>query len=169
MGLNFYEGSEVKMIEITLANYEDVDTIVQILNKVTLYLHNKGINQWVFPWTKDMIENDVKEGLVYLLKVDGSPIGTFSIKDTNDINIDIVYPNNKYLYRVAILREYQGKGLGAEMVRFALDYSRKLNKSLYLDCWAGNSKLKSFYKSLGFDLLEEVPEEDYFISVFKAI
>jgi hypothetical protein len=42
-----------------------------------------------------------------------------------------------------------------------------MNKTLYLDCWAGNEKLKEFYFNNGFEYVGDFPEEDYFISVFK--
>jgi hypothetical protein len=38
---------------------------------------------------------------------------------------------------------------------------------LYLDCWAGNKKLRNFYSNAGFDFIGDFPEEDYMISVFK--
>ncbi len=156
------------MIKIRLAELKDSYAITELLNKVTLHLHNKGINQWVFPWNEDIIKDDIKEKLVYVLEVDNLVIGTFSIKDSNDVNVNIICPENKYLYRIAILPEYQGLCLGSKIIKFSLDYSRKMNKSLFLDCWAGNSKLKDFYKSEGFDLIGEIPEEGYFISVFKS-
>lgn len=103
-----------------------------------------------------------------MLVVEDLIVGTFSIKNTDNINVDSIEPENKYLYRIAILPEYQGKGLGLGIVEFSLDYSKNMGKSLYLDCWAGNKKLRSFYSNTGFDFIGNAPEEDYFISVFKS-
>jgi len=154
--------------QIRLAELKDKDIIVELLNKVTLYLHKKGINQWVYPWDTNRIKHDIENKLVYLLIVEDLIVGTFSIKDTDNINVDLIKPENKYLYRIAILPEYQGKGLGSSIVEFSLDYSKNMGKSLYLDCWAGNEKLRSFYSNTGFDFIGNAPEEDYFISVFKS-
>jgi hypothetical protein len=41
--------------QIRLAELKDKDIIVKWLNKVTLNLHNKGINQWIYPWNADVI------------------------------------------------------------------------------------------------------------------
>jgi len=99
--------------------------------------------------------------------VNSSIIATFSIKDTDYVNVPLIEAQNNYLYRVAVLPEYFGKSLGLKMVNYAMKLSRQMNKTLYLDCWAGNNKLREFYSGAGFELLGDVPEEDYMVSVFK--
>ncbi|MBS4537503.1 GNAT family N-acetyltransferase [Clostridium sp. D2Q-11] len=74
-----------------------------------------------------------------------------------------------YIYRIAVLPTYQGGNLGVNIVDYALNYSKNIGKELYLDCWAGNKKLRNFYSSSGFQMIGEVQEEDYFISVFKSV
>jgi len=73
-------------------------------------------------------------------------------------------PRSKYLYQIAILPEYQGKGIGKQITTFAQGLA---DLAVYLDCWAGNEKLKKFYTETGFKYLGDFPEEDYFISIFK--
>lgn len=153
---------------IRLAESNDNGTIVELLNKVTLNLHEKGINQWVYPWNPDEIEFDIEKGLIYVLLSDDMIAGTFSIKDTDNMDTGLIEPDNKYLYRIAILPEFQGKNLGKEIVKFALNYSAKMDKSLYLDCWSGNRKLRDFYSGAGFNLCGIVPENDYTVCVFKS-
>jgi GNAT superfamily N-acetyltransferase len=150
-----------------IANSKDIKDVVSLLNKATLKLHEKGINQWVYPWNPKEIEKDVLKKYVYLLKSDDLIVGTFSIKDMEPTDFFNVEPNSKYLYRLAISPEYQGKGLGLEILNYCFEYVRKMNVSLFLDCWAGNGKLRSFYKNAGFKHVGDFPEEDYFISVFK--
>ncbi|MDV3428373.1 MAG: GNAT family N-acetyltransferase [Bacillota bacterium] len=154
------------MIQIRSAEIKDTDSIVNILNKVTLHLHKKGINQWDYPWSYEKIEKDINSGHVYVISAEDLIIGTFSIKNIDKISIAEIEKGSKYLYRIGILPEYQGKNAGIKIINYTFEYSRKLNKSLYLDCWAGNEKLKSFYKNAGFDYLGDFPEGDYFISVF---
>lgn len=155
------------MNQIRLAYIQEKDIIVELLNKVTLFLHEKGINQWIYPWNPDEIGIDIQNKYTYVLIVDGKIVGTFSIKDINEFDFLSIEPQSKYLYRIAILPEYQGKNLGIEIVNYSCQYARKLNKTLYLDCWAGNEKLRNFYSSAGFEFIGDFPEEDYMISVFK--
>lgn len=153
--------------EIKLAEEDDIKIIVELLNKVTLNLHQKNINQWTYPWDFEELNADIKNRNVHVITADKLIIGTFSLKDMDDNVLHIIKPNNLYLYRIAILPVYQGKNIGLYAVNYACETSKHLRKILYLDCWAGNVKLKNFYLKAGFDYCGDFPEEDYMISVFK--
>lgn len=156
------------MIEqIRLAELEDVDDIVGLLNKVTLQLHKKGINQWIYPWDNEVIKRDIENKFVYLAILEDIIVATFSIKGTENMDVNLIESESKYLYRIAILPEYQGKNLGSRIIKFSIDYSKGIGKPLYLDCWSGNKKLLNFYSNAGLEFIGNVPEEDYIISVFK--
>lgn len=156
------------LYEIRLAGEDDVRIIVELLNKVTLNLHQKNINQWTYPWNFEEINIDIKNKNTYVITTDKLIVGTFSIKDMGiNMVLDISKPYNLYLYRIAILPRYQGKNIGLKVVNYAFQVSRNLRKTLYLDCWAGNIKLRKFYSKAGFDYCGNFQEEDYMISVFK--
>ncbi len=63
--------------------------------------------------------------------------------------------------------EAQGRGVGEAVCAWVKAYADSRRKSVYLDCWAGNEKLKDFYSKAGFDYLGDYPEEDYQISAFR--
>ncbi|MTI69841.1 MAG: GNAT family N-acetyltransferase [Firmicutes bacterium] len=151
---------------IRLANIDDCKKIIEILNNTTLNLHEKGIKQWAYPWSEDEILKDINKGYVYILLYDGEEVATFSIRDINNYVIEMD-SYNKYLYRIAILPKYQGRNLGMEIIDYSITYAGNLDKSLYLDCWAGNKNLRKFYLNAGFKYLGDFKEEDYMISVFK--
>lgn len=91
--------------KIRLVEKNDITKIVELLNKVTLNLHQKNINQ--------------------------------------------------------------GKNIGSKIINYAFEFSRNLGKTLYLDCWAGNIKLKNFYSEAGFEYCADFQEEDHMVSVFR--
>lgn len=156
------------LYEIRLAEEDDIRIIAELLNKVTLNLHRKNINQWTYPWDFEEINMDIKNKNSYVITIDKLIIGTFSVKDMG-INEELYIngPNNLYLYRIAILPEYQGKNIGLKVINYVFQISRNSRKKLYLDCWAGNIKLKEFYCKAGLDYCGDFQEEDYMISVFK--
>jgi ribosomal protein S18 acetylase RimI-like enzyme len=152
--------------EIRLAEKVDISAIVDLLNKVTLNLHQKNINQWTYPWDFEEISIDLKN--IYLITLNNLIVGTFSLKDMNiNAALHIIKSNNLYLYRIAILPECQGKNIGLKVINYACEISKDSKKILYLDCWAGNVNLKNFYFKAGFDFCGDFPEDDYMISVFK--
>jgi ribosomal protein S18 acetylase RimI-like enzyme len=135
---------------------------------VTLNLLRRSINQWTLPWDSHVIGGDIENGNVYIMTSNEYIIGTFSLRNmSSNLSINISESNNLYLYRIAILPECQGKDAGCELIDYAVQISRNLGKSLYLDCWAGNEKLKTFYSKAGFNYCGDFPEEDYQISLFK--
>jgi ribosomal protein S18 acetylase RimI-like enzyme len=154
--------------EIKLAQKENVLALVELLNIVTLNLHRKNINQWSYPWDTQIIERDIKNKNTYMISEQDKIVGTFSIKSIGTENwIPSVNRDDLYLYRIAILTEYQGNNIGLQAIDYACQISRNLKKTLYLDCWSGNEKLKAFYSKVGFSYCGDFPEEDYKISVFK--
>ncbi|CAM3722206.1 GNAT family N-acetyltransferase [Mesobacillus thioparans] len=150
-------------IEIRPAEIKDISEILSVLNAASLALHQKGVNQWDYPWDENQLLEQL--GFLYVVSVDGNIIGTFGIKDVRQWHVE---GEVKYLYQIAIHPEYQGKGYGATLVSWACQKARSYAERLYLDCWAGNEKLKSFYRENGFDYVGDFPEEDYYISIFRC-
>ncbi|WP_176167324.1 GNAT family N-acetyltransferase [Mesobacillus jeotgali] len=102
---------------------------------------------------------------MYASLIDGKIIGSFGIKKVAELH---VAESGNYLYQIAIQPEYQGRGYGALLTSWACKYSRGMGEDLYLNCWAGNEKLKNFYSENGFEYVGDFPEEDYYISIFKC-
>jgi len=153
---------------IKIAGTNEASLIVELLNCVTLDLHKKNINQWTYPWSIHEIGDEINEKHLYIIMKDYKMVGTFSLKDINaNFDVNFIKSSSLYLYRIAIFPEYQGKNIGKEIINYACRYSENVNKTLYLDCWAGNEKLRSFYLNGGFNFCGDFPEEDYMISVFK--
>ena len=154
-------------MEIRLANLEDCQQVVSVLNEVTIHLSRKGIEQWNYPWDSSIIQTQIKSNCSYVLLKDGVVIGTFCISCIDHIN-DVTVPlHSKYLSQIAISPAYQGQNYGKQITDFACALAKNNNKTLYLDCWAGNDKLRDFYERNGFEYVGDFPEEDYYISIFK--
>lgn len=154
------------MAKISQATQKDLKTILCILNKATLNLHSQGIMQWEFPWEAKEIKQEIQNGWVYLLSGEDKPIGTFFLRDMEPLNFLGSTGEDKYIFRIALLPPFQGKGLGMDIIQYARK-KLKPNRSLFLDCWAGNHKLRKIYARAGFTHLGDFIEEDYLISIFK--
>jgi GNAT superfamily N-acetyltransferase len=150
---------------IRLAQIQEADNIVSLLNETTLDLHHKGILQWTYPWNKEEIAQQIINSTVYVFLADEHIIGTFRIENTSSLFFrdSEIY----YLSQIALSPASQGRNMGSAITEFACSYARTMNKALFLDCWAGNETLKAFYKRNGFEHIGDYPEEDYFISVFR--
>lgn len=152
-------------MNIYLANEKDTTAILSILNEVTTHLHSKNIMQWEYPWQSVAIETDIKSQYQYIVKDKDNIAAVFSLKPMPD-NLWNLDETGLYLYRIAVLPDYQGQKIGQFLCNYVKDYVKENGKRVYLDCWAGNEKLKNFYRAAGFRYLGDFSEEDYFISVF---
>ena len=155
-------------MEIGIGVLKDLDGILEVLNAVTKKLLDRKVYQWEYPWEAALIEGDIREKLQFTVKDDSRIIAVFSIKDTSG---NAWEPENHsdqcYLYRIAVHPDAQGAGVGEAICTWVKTYAKNGNKTVYLDCWAGNEKLKTFYSKAGFDYLGDFPEEDYKISVYR--
>ena len=46
-------------------------------------------------------------------------------------------------------------------MNFACSLATEVKKTIFLDCWSGNDKLKKFYVNNGFESQGDFPEESY--------
>jgi GNAT superfamily N-acetyltransferase len=149
------------------ARLENSDEIVKLLNKVTLHLKSKGVNQWKHPWNPEEIILDINTENIYLLLFQGLIAGTFAIKKLEEEKFHLMKIGDYYIYRIALLPEFQGNNLGREIIDYACEYAERNFITIYLDCYSGNKKLREFYLKSGLDYVGDFPEEDYFVSVFR--
>lgn len=154
-------------MRIRLATLNDHQQVLDVLNKVTLNLHQKGINQWDYPWHANECSIDIKKNYAYVLLIEDKIVGTFFIKDIDCLSDLKIYSKSKYLYQIAILPDYQRNKLGSVIMNYACSLATDVNKALFLDCWSENDKLKKFYVNNGFESQGDFPEENYFITIFK--
>ena len=52
------------------------------------------------------------------------------------------------------------------MIQKAIEIVHSQGKVVVLDCWNGNQKLKEYYTKIGFKYIMDLPEDNYFISIF---
>jgi len=154
-------------LRIRLATLNDQQQVLDVLNKVTLDLHQKGINQWDYPWHANECSIDIEKNYAYVLLIEDKIVGTFFIKDIDCLSDLKIYSKSKYLYQIAILPDYQRNKLGSVIMNFACNLATDVNKAIFLDCWSENDKLKKFYVNNGFENQGDFPEDNYFITIFK--
>jgi len=142
----------------------DIYSLVNLINLTSKNLIEKGINQWEYPCDRRKVEEELEEGLIFMLESHGKIIGSFSIKDISTFDAIKLNKPVKYLYRVIISPNHQGNKLGNTIIQ----HLREVSGDIYLDCWAGNHKLKQFYTGNDCIYLGDFPEEDYMISVYRV-
>lgn len=98
----------MEIIKADMSYFESVKQITHdTINAVYPHYYPAGAVRFFLDYhSSENITKDIEEGKVYLLMNDGIPAGTVSING-NDIG------------RLFVLPEFQGRGFGSELLRFA--------------------------------------------------
>ena len=81
-----------------------------------------------------------------IVQVDGVDVGELLVE---------VRPGELFLARIALLPDWQGRGIGTAIVRGLIDCARELESALVLQVFTSNPRAASLYESLGFVRTEE--------------
>ncbi|WP_423761459.1 GNAT family N-acetyltransferase [Burkholderia sp. NLJ2] len=136
------------------ATADDVPALTQIRNDA----HAKKVAHGDYAWGKDgdgfserWVRNNVAEKEVYVVELDGAPVGTFSFGLDDDKHWGPQEPIAGYVHGLCVRQGFNGLGLGSFMLDWCARKVSGLNRRLVrLDCATENTKLCAYYESLGF-------------------
>ena len=97
-----------------------------------------GLAKW---WTADAIIPSIRAGRVTVAEVDGTVVG-----------IAVVGPHEKHLvlWKLYVLPEYQGKGIGSALVESVVASATGLHPEIRISYLEGNTLAEAFYRGKGF-------------------
>lgn len=151
----------LKVEEATSAHLFDV---VHILNQATLNQHQMDAVQWKYPWDLAEVMKNMTRNRSYIVKFNEQIVGSFFVKSKKAVDYKA---GSLYVNQIAVLPDFQGRGIGSYMIAFAKDMAEKEEKILYVDCPVESTKLVNFYVKNGLKNLGDYQENDYFITVFN--
>ncbi|ORX87930.1 acetyltransferase [Anaeromyces robustus] len=147
------------MIEIKPCTLEDIPTLVDVSCRtfaetfdndntpedMELYLEKN------FSATQLTKEFENKESQFVLAFIDGKCAAYMKI-NVGEAQTEKDYPNSLEIQRIYVLKEFKGKHVGTELIKYALDYGKKQNNLEYawLGVWEHNHPAIGFYKKFGF-------------------
>lgn len=142
---------------IDRAKSGDLDTVVAILQGASAWLRSRGLDQWPEGFAPpERIRPYIDRGEAWLVRDDGHPVATIKISAHADADAANLWtPAERrelalYLSKLAINQTYAGKGLGALVLRWAIDQAAQLGcKWARLDAWRTNADLLAYYESRG--------------------
>ena len=123
---------------------KDIDRIMDIWLESTIKAHNFISKEY---WENSY--NTVKE--VYIPMAE-----TFVYEGEEGIRGFISIINNEFIGALFVDKNYQGSGIGKELIDYAIDKYKKLNLAVYKE----NKKSVDFYINRGFKIVKEQANED---------
>lgn len=136
---------------IVRAEVEDFEQVASLLEEARAWLHARGIQQWVTPYPRELVAQEIERGEVYLAYIDGELAGTLTLQWSDEETWGKVADDAGYVHRLVTRRKFAARGLGLRLLRWAEETAASGGKKfLRLDCWAGNAVLCCYYESAGF-------------------
>lgn len=123
---------------------KDLDRIMDIWLESTIKAHDFIPKEY---WHNSY--NIVKNVYIPMAK-------TFVYEDDKCIKGFISIINNEFIGALFVATDYQGSGIGKELINYAIDRYKKLNLAVYKD----NKKSVEFYINRGFKIVKEQINED---------
>jgi ribosomal protein S18 acetylase RimI-like enzyme len=142
---------------------KDKKGVMSLFRSVTQDLQRQGIQQWdrFYP-NVIVIGDDLRNKNLFALAMDDQVVAAV-VLDTKQspkyaaLKWSDVRGNPACIHRLAVRPEYQGKGLGKQLLQFAEDHARKQgNTSIRLDVYTGNPGAVTMYNRAGYRQVGEV-------------
>ena len=160
------------MIEVKQASLADVVIVSSILKEAASWLRTTGRPMWRDDeLNPDRIDQDVQNGLFYLALYDDEPAGTikFQLQDSR-FWPDLPSNDAAHVHRVAVKRQFAGRGVSSRMLEWAFNHAADLGRSyLRLDCEADRKALRTIYEQFGFRLHSYRDVGPYHLSRYEYV
>lgn len=156
-------------IEIVQANPNQGAEVSDTLQEVAVWLENKGLKMWeANELAPADVENQVKNGMFWLAKIGDEFAGCVRFQtEDNEYWDDVPHTDSAFVHRVAVKRNFAGKGVAIAMLDWAKSHAKLLNKRyLRLDC-DQREKLVEFYEGQGFKFHSEKIRTPYTVNRYE--
>jgi hypothetical protein len=143
------------------AEMDDLPFVFNLFEQAIQFQKEKGYIGWN-SYDRDFITNDVANGLLLKVKHEDGVLGIFCICHTDKL---IWREREKgdalYLHRVVLNREFEGARIFSTILNWSKVFAGNHNRRfIKMDTWAGNSKLIEYYKTYGFQFVENYTTAD---------
>ncbi|PPJ49837.1 hypothetical protein CBER1_03298 [Cercospora berteroae] len=164
---------------ISEAVTEDAQAVVDLSADVQNALTASGSLQQIGPLVLQDVKKAIATGHCYAIKNDARLVGCAFAKpmtpsviaeeyEAQPLNISHHVHPWLYMHSIMLRPDLQGRGLGRVLVDGAVQCIelKHARGTIFLDCCAGNDKLKAFYKRGGFEFVQNLAQQDYEVALF---
>lgn len=164
-------------IEIKQADAYDISDVMKVFRSCTEAMRLAKIFQWddVYP-NKELLEEDLKEGSLYVIRHEDICLGTVSFNEKQEDAYQQVDWRGSdpvlVVHRLCVDPTFQGQGIAKYLMSFIENMALKRGyASIRLDAYSGNPKAVGLYERLGYQKVGSVtfPRRDLPFYCFERI
>ncbi|MCK6616815.1 MAG: cupin domain-containing protein [Cyclobacteriaceae bacterium] len=137
------------------ATTDDLPLIYQLFEEAIHFQKQNGYIGWN-SYDKDFVKSDIQNALLFKIVRDQNVLGIFSICYNDElIWREKEQGNAVYLHRIVLNQKFKGEKLFRLVLDWAIRFAVEIKRSyIRMDTWADNDKIISYYKSYGFEFIE---------------
>ncbi len=145
----------MKAIELRVrpAGAPDLPVALQILTRAAEWEASRGmVSPWPVPFPEDRVRPSLERGELFLAEgADGRSIATVTLQWEDPTFWGERPPDAGYVHRLAVRREFAGRGAGYAILRWAEDQVGARGREwLRLDTLTARERLHEYYEDFGF-------------------
>jgi len=130
----------------------DVATVAGLLDEATIWVGERGFEQWPLPFPHDEVAAAIARGEVYLAEIDREPVATVTLLWDDRTYWGGRPQDAAYVHKLAVSRACAGQRIGSAIVEWADGTARARGRDfLRLDCLADNPGIRTYYERMGFE------------------
>ena len=128
----------------------DLPALMALFRDARAWHVAKGVDVWS-TFDPALIARDVAQRRIHVAHCEGAVCGTVTLLDSDPLVWGAEDKDALYVHRFATARSLAGKGIGAQILRWATEFARARGKRfLRLETWDGNPGMRRYYEQHGF-------------------
>ena len=141
--------------EIINTSKKDLEFVFYLFEEAIEYQKRKKYTVWK-GYDKNSLKQDVENKLQYKIVSANEILCIFSVCYSDKIICkDKEYGNAIYIHRAVVNPKHRGQKQFEKILKWAITDSKKRElKFIRMDTWADNPKIIDYYKSFGFEFVE---------------
>ena len=129
----------------------DVAAVASLLDEATVWVGQRGYEQWPLPFPREEIAAAIERDEVYVAELDGDVAATVTLLWDDPTYWGERPADAAYVHKLAVSRACAGQRIGQAIVEWADKTAAAAGRRfLRLDCLRDNAGIRAYYERLGF-------------------
>ena len=130
----------------------DVAEVAALLDEATVWVGERGYEQWPLPFPREELEGAIERGEVYVAELAGDVVATVTLLWDDPTYWGERPADAAYVHKLAVSRASAGRRIGDAIVEWADATAAAADRDyLRLDCLRDNPGIRAYYERLGFE------------------
>jgi GNAT superfamily N-acetyltransferase len=131
---------------------DDVAAVAALLDEATIWVGQRGYEQWPLPFPYEEVSAAIERGEVYLAEIEGDAVATVTLLWDDPTYWGDRPADAAYVHKLAVSRACAGQRIGTAIVDWADANACASGRDfLRLDCLADNPGIRTYYERMGFE------------------